>query len=89
MLEVDYPPGTPVQITQHVELRGQVLDKRMKGVVESWEDLPTGSWFAHGKHDRYWLKRLLLRKPDGELTLLVVDATTHICTDHQPASISS
>lgn len=87
MFDRQYPPGTPVRITQHVELRGRILEKRTHGVVESWEDLPTGSWFAHGKNDRYWLKRLKLRKSDGEITLLVIDPTTHISADSQPSPV--
>jgi len=40
--------------------------------------MPTGSWFARGKDDRLWLKRLRLRKADGETTVLVVDDGTSI-----------
>jgi len=40
--------------------------------------MPTGSWFARGKDDRLWLKRLRLRKADGEVSLLVVDDGTLI-----------
>ncbi|MCO6436750.1 MAG: hypothetical protein J5J06_06660 [Phycisphaerae bacterium] len=78
MLEMKYPPGSNIRITQYLELRGSVIEKQTEGTVESWEDLPTGSWFAHGKNDRYWLKRLRIRKPDGEIALIVIDATTHI-----------
>ena len=48
------------------------------GVVEAWEELPTGSWYAHGAKDKLWLTRLKLRKVDGELTLLVIDDSTSI-----------
>lgn len=73
-----FPPGTPVRVTHVVERRGQSYHIDVYGVVEAWEELPTGSWFAHGKHDRLWLRRLRLKKLDGEITLLVLDNTTSI-----------
>ncbi|MEK6798928.1 MAG: hypothetical protein AABZ12_08200 [Planctomycetota bacterium] len=77
-IESQFPPGTPVEVRQTTRLRGESFSIRVIGVVESWEDLPTGSWYAHGKDDKYWLRRLKLRKHDGELTLLVMDAGTTI-----------
>jgi hypothetical protein len=78
MLEKEWPPGTRVQVVQSfVHGRGTV-EARVEGVVESWSDEPTGSWFAHGKDDRLWLKRLRLRKDDGEISLLVVDDRSQI-----------
>jgi len=73
-----FPPGTPVCVKQTITYRGRPVDTEVVGVVEFWEDLPTGSWYAHGKHDRLWLKRLKLRKLDGEVTLLVIDDRTEI-----------
>lgn len=73
-----FPPGTPVRVLQTVGRQGQSFEAEVVGVVEAWEELPTGSWHAHGKNDRLWLKRLRLRKVDGEVTLLVVDDGTHI-----------
>lgn len=73
-----FPKGTPVRVTQRVERRDDSYVAQTIGVVEAWESLPTGSWHAHGKNDKLWLKRLRLRKLDGEMTLLVVDDTTSI-----------
>ncbi len=73
-----FPSGTPVKVTQETWRRAQPVEVETVGVVESWEELPTGSWFAHGKKDRLWLRRLKLRKLDGEITLLVVDDGTSI-----------
>ena len=78
MIELDFPPGTPVCVGQSMRRRGVDLDCEVIGVVEEWDDLPTGSWFAAGKDDKLWLRRLKLRKLDGELTLLVVDERTRI-----------
>ena len=59
--------------TRHDSYEAEVV-----GIVESWEELPTGSWYAHGRQDKLWLKRLKLRKADGEITLLVLDDSTQI-----------
>lgn len=80
-----FPPGTPVCVKQTVERRSESYVAETVGVVEAWEEKPTGSWYAHGKDDsrgllagKLWLARLMLRKADGELTLIVVDDTTEI-----------
>ncbi|RJP31537.1 MAG: hypothetical protein C4547_15460 [Phycisphaerales bacterium] len=73
-----FEPGTPVRVIQVVQRRGRPYEAEVVGVVVAWEDQPTGSWHAHGKNDKLWLKRLKLRKVDGELTNLVVDASTRI-----------
>lgn len=65
-------------ITEEIRRRNRVAQTTTCGVVEAWAELPTGSWHAHGKHDRLWLRRLRLRKVDGEVSLLVVDDSTRI-----------
>ncbi|MDO8632581.1 MAG: hypothetical protein Q7R41_19030 [Phycisphaerales bacterium] len=76
--EVTFPPGTPVCVTEVTWRRDRSVEVRTVGVVDAWEELPTGSWHAHGRKDRLWLRRLKLRKLDGEVTLLVVDDGTSI-----------
>ena len=71
--EAAFPPGTPVRVSETTMRRDRSIETQVIGVVEAWEDMPTGSWFARGKNDRLWLKRLRLRKADGETTLLVLD----------------
>ena len=73
-----FPTGTPVCVRQTIVRRDQSFESEVVGVVEAWEELPTGSWYAHGKKDKLWLTRLKLRKLDGELTLLVIDDHTEI-----------
>jgi len=70
--------GRRVRVTQAVIGRDKTWTTRVEGVVESCRPEPTGSWFAHGRNDRLWLWRLRVRKPDGEITDLVVDANTRI-----------
>ncbi len=76
MCDSQFPPGTPVCVTQSVQMGKQSIEAEVVGVVEAWDELPTGSWYAHGKNGRLWLKRLRLQKADGELVLLVVDDST-------------
>ena len=78
MSQNHFPPGTPVRIRQTSMRRGKPLESVTIGVVESWEDKPTGSWYAHGKDDKLWLTRLQLRKHDGEIVWLIIDDGTHI-----------
>ena len=85
MSETLFPPGTSVRVRQTVRRRSQSYEAEVVGVVEAWEQLPTGSWHAHGKpgvpgshESRLWLKRLKLRKLDGEMSYLVIDNGTTI-----------
>lgn len=78
MIESQFPPGTPVCVRQTIERRIQDIETEVVGVIEAWTDEPTGAWHAHGKQHKLWLKRLKLRKSDGELVLLVVDDGTSI-----------
>ena len=78
MSESRFPVGTPVRVKQTIEHRDRPVQIEVVGIVQGWEDMPTGSWFAHGKDDRLWLRRLRLRKHDGEETLLIIDDSTVI-----------
>lgn len=78
MCQVQFPLGTPVCVKQTVRRRDRSYEAEVVGTVEAWEDLPTGSWFAHGRKAKLWLKRLKLRKVDDEVTLLVIDDSTEI-----------
>lgn len=77
-LEAQFPSGTPVCITATTQRRGRPIEARVIGVIESWDQLPTGSWFVHGRDDKLWLDRVRLRKVDSEITLLVIDDATSI-----------
>jgi len=77
-IEELFPKGTPVRVIQTTKRRVASYEAESVGVVEAWENRPTGSWYAHGKNDKLWLRRLKLRKADGEITLLVIDDATTI-----------
>ena len=78
MPESPFPSGTTIRVRQRVDKRSDPYTAEVVGEVEGWEDQPTGSWFAHDPGGRLRLRRLRLRKQDGELVLLVVDDSTEI-----------
>lgn len=78
-----FPVGTPVCVKQIMRRRPRDassgdIEASVVGVIDRWEELPTGAPYAHGKNQKLWLVRLVLRKVDGELVSLVVDSCTHI-----------
>ncbi len=73
MSRVSLEPAQQVRVVQTVRTRAGPWQTQVEGKVMSCESRPTGSWFAHGKHDRFWLQRLRLQKADGEVVDLILD----------------
>ncbi len=71
-------PGARVRVTQQIAARDYAWSNETTGAVVSYEQKPTGSWYAHGKDDKLWLDRLTVRKLDGELTTLNLDEFSKI-----------
>ena len=71
-------PGAQVNVTQQIAGRNYTWTQEISGIVQSFAQKQTGSWFAHSKDDKLWLDRLVLRKEDGEITTLNLDDYTHI-----------
>lgn len=69
-------PGQKIRVFQEVDRREGNWTNEVVGTVVAVTAEKTGSWFAHGKDDRFWLWRVRLRKEDGELTTLTVDQYT-------------
>lgn len=70
--------GQNIRVVQTVETREGPWRTEVVGKVVSFLPQSTGSWFAHGRHDKLWLQRLRLLRPDGELIDLIVDAATEV-----------
>ncbi len=66
-------PGAKVRITQQIAARHYSLGAVIEGIVISYAQKPTGSWYAHSRDDRLWLDRVELRKSDGEISVLNLD----------------
>jgi hypothetical protein len=67
-------PGTRVQVTQQLPAVRRVDTTTVEGTVLRYRQSKTGSWFAHGLHDKLWLDRLEIRK--GEVVVLNLDQYT-------------
>jgi hypothetical protein len=66
-------PGTRVKVTQQIAGRYYAWPTEVVGTVVSYQQKPTGSWYAHSRNDKLWLDRLTIRKDDGEITTLNLD----------------
>src|SRR3954471_24482708 len=71
-------PGARVKVTQQIAGRDYTWATVVTGTVRSFEQKPTGSWFAHSKGDKLWLDRLVLKTDNGETTTLNLDDYTAI-----------
>lgn len=77
----DLKPGVSVRVVQQIAARHYALTSDVRGIVVTYSQQQTGSWFAHAKDDKLWLDRLTLRKPDGELITLNLDSFSHVEID--------
>lgn len=72
-----YQPGDRVRVTQQVPHLGNgdatFTTKPIEGVVVSYSQAKTGSWYAHSKDHKLWLDRLEVRREDGELVVINLD----------------
>lgn len=87
-------PGTVVEVTQQIARREaeRAWANTVRGTVVAYEQRQTGSWFAHAKNDKLWLDRLMLRKEDGEVTVLNLDeysVVKVIGTEAEPAAAAA
>jgi hypothetical protein len=71
-------PGSKVKVTQQIAARDRAWTTEVTGTVVSYEQMKTGSWFAHSKDDRLWLDRLTLKKEDGEISILNLDQYSRV-----------
>ncbi len=74
----DLKPGQRVRVHQMIDRRARDWHCRVEGVVQAAEVSKTGSWYAHGKDDKLWLRRVRLVKDGGELTVLNLDRWSEV-----------
>jgi hypothetical protein len=79
-------PGAIVTVVQQFAHRipRKAWTSEVRGTVMEYLQKPTGSWFAHSKEDKLWLDRLKIRKPDGELSTLILDDYSHVEVEDKP-----
>lgn len=66
-------PGARVRITQQIAARAFSWPSVTEGIVVSYQQKPTGSWYAHSRDDKLWLDRVVVKKADGEISTLNLD----------------
>ncbi len=74
-------PGDRVRVTQQVPRQnfgGGSMATAVEGTVVKFDQMKTGSWYAHGKDDKLWLDRLILKKDDGETVYLNLDRNSNV-----------
>jgi hypothetical protein len=82
-----YAPGTHVRITQQIPRRTDTYTTTILGTVLRHERQSSGSWFARNPSGRLWLDRLIIQKPDGEISTLNLDEYTRVeVLDGPPAT---
>jgi len=79
-------PGTRIRVTQTIRSRDDEWTAEVEGEVLSHRPEKTESWFAHGKYGKVWLNRIRLKKDDGEITTLNLDAETRVTVLQVPES---
>lgn len=79
-------PGAKVKITQQIAARDYSLASETVGMIVSYLQKTTGSWYAHSKNDKLWLDRLKIRKADGEIITLNLDDYTVVEIQSAPAA---
>ncbi|NOX58790.1 MAG: hypothetical protein GXP29_08030 [Planctomycetes bacterium] len=82
-------PGSRVRIVHLIQRRSGSWRTTVEGEVLEILDAPTGSWFAHGQGGHYWLRRLRIRKTDGEITVVSVAPESEITVIHESDPSSS
>ena len=73
--------GTRVRVIEGIHQTDPSYRAETVGVVEGWDEEPTGAWFASDRDGRLQLQRLKLRKSDGKVSVLTIDDHTSV----QPA----
>ncbi len=71
-------PGQRIRVRQTIDRRAGDWRTIVEGVVQAIEVDKTGSWYAHAKDDKFWLRRIRMVKDDGEVSVLNVDAATEV-----------
>ena len=79
-------PGARVKVTQQIAARDYTWTSDVRGTIVDFQQKQTGSWYAHSKDDKLWLDRLVIRKEDGEISMLNLDDYTYIEIEHQPTA---
>lgn len=73
-----FAPGTRVRVVQHVRVGHRRWTTEITGVVEAEGLRPVGGMEMGGKAMYCRQETIRLRKPDGEITVVALDANTEV-----------
>ncbi len=75
---VELVAGMRVRICQQIPQHEEAWSTVVEGEVVSCCQEKSGSSFAHGKDDCFWLDRVEVRLADGELTVCNLDRYSRV-----------
>lgn len=82
----EFEVGRRVRVVQQFSRLSGTTTSRVEGVVASFGQSKTGSWFAHSKDKKLWLDRVELIKDDGERVVCNLDQYTQVEAVPEPAA---
>ncbi|HRX87195.1 MAG TPA: hypothetical protein P5572_19380 [Phycisphaerae bacterium] len=71
-------PGQRVRIVQQIDRREGDWRGAAEGVLVDVHTRPTGSWYVGKPEGRYPLRRVTIRKDNGELSIISLDEDSQI-----------
>lgn len=81
-----YQPGTRVRVTQYVRVGHRRWLTQVEGVIESEGRRPVGGTEMGGKASYIQQPTLRLRRDDGEITEVALDASTEVTVVTDPGA---
>ena len=78
MVSQQLQPGMRIRVTQIIRRRDEDWHTSVTGLVISCAEEKTGAWYAHSPHGKLMLLRVHIKKDDGELTVLILDANSQV-----------
>jgi hypothetical protein len=70
--------GARVRVIQQIAARHYAWPTVIEGTIVQYAQKQTGSWYAHSRGEKLWLDRLVIRKPDGEISTLNLDEFSRV-----------
>lgn len=84
---VNVQPGQRVRVRHRVRIGSSAAwEVETEGVVEAIEEMPTSLHTDRIHEDDLWVRTLLLRKDDGELTRVTIDQFSTIVPVSEPGA---
>ncbi len=73
-----FSPGQRIRVIKRVRFQENVHAVVVEGCFQEQRRVRTESSFAQGRQGRYWVDEILLKKDDGEQSIMMIDQWTRI-----------